>query len=484
MENRVEPASDVDPTFAVGVLAQLGEMYRQKTRTDITVIVDERRFDLHACVLMCVSAYFRRLLESADDSSMRELELTEMRPRIFEQIAFACYTGVLSSIDSWSNAMELLNASKRLQIPHTEAQCTDWLNAHLSTTTQPNLPMQLKLELSLTPEQACLRALDTMERPEPQASGTGSVAEKQRESAAFGNEGGSNRMWKLVPAQGGPKRARIDASESAVGSHVSDAADLVVPRVNPTEVETTGGASDTLAVQKLPKPSRRRYSEMQAKYESSSYIGVNRPARSHRWHARIKVLGETIHLGFFDTAEEAARAYDARALQEGRTTVNFPANGSSLKYKEPVPRESCVEGVDRLRDIAASDAERERPQDPGAGEKPEKYEPSKYIGVSRQAGRPRWEARIKVNGTLVHLGTFDSAEEAARAYDARARQHNRTPINFPGEVEKGAEEVPRPVPSAWSMLMTVAGVGKYQENDVREGWGASNGTVEAFKKKW
>ena len=59
----------------------------------------------------------------------------------------------------------------------------------------------------------------------------------------------------------------------------------------------------------------------------------------------------------------------------------------------------------------------------------------KYVGVTTAHGHAR--ARIKHAGEELDLGTFETPELAARAYDAKAREFGR-PVNFPRAGEKQA----------------------------------------------
>jgi len=48
---------------------------------------------------------------------------------------------------------------------------------------------------------------------------------------------------------------------------------------------------------------------------------------------------------------------------------------------------------------------------------------AKFRGISQARKSKRWRAKIVVEGKSIHLGTYDTPEEAAAAYDASARQH-------------------------------------------------------------
>ena len=63
----------------------------------------------------------------------------------------------------------------------------------------------------------------------------------------------------------------------------------------------------------------------------------------------------------------------------------------------------------------------------------------KYKGVSPYRGR--WQATIRLEGKLRWLGSFDSAEEAARVYDEAVLEHRGRSgvLNFPNRSRRRAK---------------------------------------------
>jgi hypothetical protein len=58
---------------------------------------------------------------------------------------------------------------------------------------------------------------------------------------------------------------------------------------------------------------------------------------------------------------------------------------------------------------------------------------SKFIGVSFEKRRGRWDVRIRHEGKQIWIGTFDNEIDAAKAYDAAARKYHGefARLNFP-----------------------------------------------------
>lgn len=70
-----------------------------------------------------------------------------------------------------------------------------------------------------------------------------------------------------------------------------------------------------------------------------------------------------------------------------------------------------------------------------ANRRPRHDSRSKFKGVSSRKDNKSWAATVGIDGTRIHVGTFHDEEEAARAYDAVAKEvHGEYAyLNFPDE---------------------------------------------------
>jgi hypothetical protein len=137
----------------------------------------------------------------------------------------------------------------------------------------------------------------------------------------------------------------------------------------------------------------------------SRFLGVARARGGKKWRAYAIVENDRqVHLGVFETEEQAASARDYHEAERhpGIATLNFPDG-------PPVTR---------------AEIERSNRAKRGASE---------YRGVRHRGNR--WLAEARLGDHKIHIGSFIMEREAAEARDAFVIQHRsempRAKLNFP-----------------------------------------------------
>ncbi|KFM28745.1 AP2-like ethylene-responsive transcription factor TOE3 [Auxenochlorella protothecoides] len=171
----------------------------------------------------------------------------------------------------------------------------------------------------------------------------------------------------------------------------------------------------------------------------SRYRGVSYDRKKAKWRVQIKVaaLGKSgVSVGYYDTEEAAARAYDRAAIGLlGRDSHSLQTNYGLGDYAgESIPRlagKSREEVKTTLKSERIKAAPRRRFTS--------RQRTSRFMGVGSSNRKNQWQARILVHGKVTHLGYYETEAEAARVYDrvSIALHGDAAQTNFP------AAEYPR-----------------------------------------
>lgn len=134
---------------------------------------------------------------------------------------------------------------------------------------------------------------------------------------------------------------------------------------------------------------------------TSGYKGVTFSQRIGKWEARIGYKWDRKHLGYYSTAEEAAKAYNKAAVElfGEFAQLNVSQDGTEL-------------GI--LEDKYSSRAKQNKKLSPN---KISIYKGVSPTALSKNKPVKKWLSQIYVQGKQRYLGTFETEEDAAYVYN-------------------------------------------------------------------
>lgn len=237
----------------------------------------------------------------------------------------------------------------------------------------------------------------------------------------------------------------LEALEQARRAHIPVGCDLrpdedgpLVPY--PIELEEDEDARESRPVCLSDTP-RVAVKAERGRPRKNRYRGVSWSSRAGKWQVTVTLPGRRKKFaGYFDDEEHAARVYDRRAVEflGPSAKLNFPEPPTA----EPEPQETSMEELIHRNGTAgpptptvAPVAPFTEPPAPESAKSGRKNPSSRYRGVTLHKQSGRWRAVIVTTTGVKTIGAYRDEEEAARAYDRKAREllGDRARLNFPGE---------------------------------------------------
>lgn len=180
-------------------------------------------------------------------------------------------------------------------------------------------------------------------------------------------------------------------------------------------------------LEEILSKSRKGVTKKRNSENFSNYVGITFVKVTGKWSSAVSHKHKRIHIGYFDSTEDAAAAYDIKVLELfgsafKRNFPNLTLKDLAEKYPEVFkhmhmsPKERHAIGL-QGRNVSI------------------KNKSSKYNGVSYIVDRKLWRARITYNKKCIEIGIYADEVDAARAYDHKARElyGPNAKVNFPNK---------------------------------------------------
>ena len=131
-------------------------LYKNKLFTDVTIRCEESEFKVHKAILSAQSPVFQTMFEvDMAEKNNGVVDITDTTPTVMSDLVAYFYTGTAPNINKW--AKELLNASKKYELPRLFTMCENELKLRITVNNALDTILLADLYDAAALRQACLK---------------------------------------------------------------------------------------------------------------------------------------------------------------------------------------------------------------------------------------------------------------------------------------------------------------------------------------